>query len=417
MASSAVAHAWTDATLAECRAAWESLTGRVSIELPGAATDIDRTVRAQLGYVLVNRAGPAIQPGTRSYARSWIRDGALTSSALLRLGHPEPVRAFIEWFAPDRQPFYGLLPPSISHEGYSAKPMHSYWDDAWALRGFRDAAFLAGELRSAAVRARWQTVADEFGRDSAASVAAAQQVHGIDFVPGCTDLGDFDATSTTILLGPTDAASVLPRPTVERTFERYWDFFRGRRAGEPWEAFTPYELRNVGAFVRLGWRDRAHELLGYFLAHRNPEGWRQWAEVVWREPRIPRFNGDLPHTWVGTDFVRSVLDMPAYDREADSALMIGAGVPRDWVETEPGLAVRGLRTPHGPLSCTMRMRGGAVEVRIEKGLRLPRGGIAVRAFHDDAIREATVNGKRVTPGSGGEVLVRELPATVVVRGR
>jgi hypothetical protein len=501
---SADARAWTAARLAECRTQWKSMTGAVSIELPGAAADIGNTLRAQLGYVLVNRAGPAIQPGTRSYARSWIRDGALTSSALLRLGRAGTVRAFIQWFAPNQfpsgkipcvvdargpdpvpehdssgefiflvaeyyrftgdrafaesllprvekaasyldslrqerrseawrtpetRPFFGLLPPSISHEGYSAKPMHSYWDDAWALRGFRDAAFLAGELGSAAERARWQAAADEFGRDFAASVAATQQVHGIDYVPGCADLGDFDATSTTILLAPTGAASVLPRASVERTFERYWDFFRDRRAGEPWEAFTPYELRNVGAFVRLGWRGRAHELLAFFLAHRNPEGWRQWAEVVWREPRVPRFIGDLPHTWVGTDFVRSVLDMLAYDEEPDSTLVIGAGVPRDWVKTSPGLAVRGLRTPHGALSYTMRMAGGrgkdgangrtggAVEVRIEGGLRVPRGGVVVRTFLDDAIREATVNGKRVTPGAGGGVVVRELPATVVVRGR
>src|SRR3546814_11135683 len=35
--------------------------------------------------------------------------------------------------------FYGLMPESISHEGYSAKPMHSYWDDFWALRGYKDA--------------------------------------------------------------------------------------------------------------------------------------------------------------------------------------------------------------------------------------------------------------------------------------
>ena len=31
--------------------------------------------------MLVNRDGPATQPGSRSYSRSWIRDGALTSAA------------------------------------------------------------------------------------------------------------------------------------------------------------------------------------------------------------------------------------------------------------------------------------------------------------------------------------------------
>ncbi|MGO4781813.1 hypothetical protein AB4084_40635, partial [Lysobacter sp. 2RAB21] len=40
----------------------------------------------------------------------------------------------------ERDPaFYGMMPASISHEGYSAKPMHSYWDNFWALRGYKDA--------------------------------------------------------------------------------------------------------------------------------------------------------------------------------------------------------------------------------------------------------------------------------------
>src|SRR3546814_2616079 len=42
--------------------------------------------------------------------------------------------------------FYGLMPVSISHEGYSAKPMHSYWDDVWALRGYKDAVEVAKVL-------------------------------------------------------------------------------------------------------------------------------------------------------------------------------------------------------------------------------------------------------------------------------
>jgi glycogen debranching enzyme len=41
-----------------------------------------------------------LQPGPRAYARSWIRDGALTSSALLRLGQDDVARDFLLWFAP-----------------------------------------------------------------------------------------------------------------------------------------------------------------------------------------------------------------------------------------------------------------------------------------------------------------------------
>jgi hypothetical protein len=35
---------------------------------------------------------------------------------------------------------------SISHEGYSDKAMHSYWDNFFVLKGFKDAAAIASVL-------------------------------------------------------------------------------------------------------------------------------------------------------------------------------------------------------------------------------------------------------------------------------
>ena len=483
----AAARAEVEAAFAAACAGWKERAGRVGIELPASAGPVVETLEAQLGWILVNRAGPAIQPGARSYARSWIRDGSLTSAALLRLGQPDVVREFLEWFAPfqyadgkvpccvdqrgsdpvpehdssgefiylvaehlrytgdrdlaarlwpavaraaayldslrqtrrtaewrvgGRQEFFGLLPPSISHEGYSAKPMHSYWDDLFALRGFKDAAWLAGVLGHDAERARLEAVRDEFQRELAASLLAAIARHRIDYVPGCADLGDFDATSTTIALNPVQAERALPRAALERTFEKYWEFFRDRRDGrQSWEAWTPYEMRNIGAFVRLGWRERADSLLQYFMRYRRPPGWNQWAEVVWHDERTPHFIGDLPHTWVGSDFVRSVLDMLAYEREADSALVVAAGVPARWLEG-PGVSVRGLATRWGPVSYSARAEEGVVTARLEAGPRVPPGGVVVML--PGAFRTVSVNGAPATPGPAGEVVLRELPATVVL---
>jgi hypothetical protein len=308
--------------------------------------------------------------------------------------------------------FYGLLPPSISHEGYSAKPMHSYWDDFWAVSGFREARFLASELGRTEDAARLAAIAAEFEQDVANSVRRAMEVHKIDYIPGCADLGDFDATSTTIALAPTGAAAVLPRSQLQNTFEKYDEFFRARAGGEPWDAFTPYEIRNVGAFVRLGWRRRLPELLRFFLETQRPPGWRQWPEVVTRELRQPRFLGDLPHTWVGSDYIRSLLDLFAYERETDGALVLGAGLPIEWV-TGPGLELRDLCTPYGKLSYTMQRPVGDVLVRIEGEMRVPPGGLVVSApFHPNA---ATLDGLAVKPRDDGTVVVRALPASVVFR--
>ena len=40
------------------------------------------------------------------------------------------------------------MPASISHEGYSAKPQYSLWDDFWALRGYRDATEMVNDYIS-----------------------------------------------------------------------------------------------------------------------------------------------------------------------------------------------------------------------------------------------------------------------------
>jgi hypothetical protein len=480
-----------EARRARCAAGWRALLDRVDIELPPSASDVADGLRSQLAYILVNRDGASIQPGSRAYERSWIRDGSLTSSALLRLGHAEVVREFIEWFAgyqyengkvpccvdsrgadpvpendshgefiylvaeyyrhtgdralverlwprvraaavyqeslrqqrrtPEyraagRREFFGLLPPSISHEGYSAKPMHSYWDDLFALRGFKDAVFLARTLGLSAEAARWSRVRAEFERDLGASVRAAMVRHRTAYVPGCADLGDFDPTSTTIALTPVQSQAVLPPGALRRTFEKYWTFFEDRRAGRAaWEAFTPYELRNVGAFVRLGWRERANDLLDFFLDYRRPPGWEAWAEVVGHDARAPRFIGDLPHTWVGSDFVRSVLDMLAYERESDDALVVGAGVRETWVREASGVSVRRLSTRYGRLDLEMRGAGPGIEVQLRGDLRVPRGGIVVAAPGVTARWNATLDGARVPVSSGGQVVVRVLPATLVLK--
>jgi hypothetical protein len=444
--------------LARSTRAWRARFDRVHIELPRSASRITQTLYANLAYILINRDGPALQPGSRAYSRSWIRDGSLEATALLRLGQTDAAREFLEWYAkfqyqngkvpccvdhrgadpvPEHDSngefiylaaeywrhtgdramverlwprivravayldslrhsemggdslFAGLLPPSISHEGYSAKPMHSYWDDFFALRGFKDAATLAQALGKPEAP-RFATIRDEFRRDFYRSIERAMQRHHIDFIPGAADLGDFDATSTTIALSPVGELGRLPRAAVERTFERYWTEFVARRDGaNAWEAYTPYELRTVGSMVRLGSRERAVALLDFFFTHQRPAGWHHWAEVVWRDPAAPKFIGDMPHTWVGSDYIRSVLDMLAYEREEDSSLVIGAGVPDEWLDAEPGVVVRNLSTHYGPLSFTMRRVGGNVRVRLERGVRIPPGGIVV-----DSIR------------------VRELPATV-----
>ncbi|MEZ5066410.1 MAG: hypothetical protein R3B81_16910 [bacterium] len=102
---------------------WRDRVAHVRLELPEDATGLAATFRAQLAYVLVNRAGPAIRPGSRSYRRSWIRDGALTSSALLRAGEFDVPREFLRWYAP-YQYEDGKIPCVVDWRGADPVPEH-----------------------------------------------------------------------------------------------------------------------------------------------------------------------------------------------------------------------------------------------------------------------------------------------------
>ncbi len=476
--------------LSEVADRWERELGRVRIELPGDAADLSNAIRATLAYILINRNGAAIQPGTRAYRRSWIRDGSLTSSALLRLGHEDAVRDYIEWYAPfqysngkvpccvdhrgadpvpehdshgqfiwliaeyvrftgdtalarrhwprvlsavaymdslrrsrmteayvtgDSTAFFGLLPQSISHEGYAEKPMHSFWDDLFGLRGYKDAAELAAMLGLEDERRSLEQKVESFRRHIVEAYRATMAKHDIDWLAGAVELGDFDATSTTVAVSPVNEARRLPPVALRRTFDKYLENFRARRDGrEPWEAYTPYEWRTVGTFVRLGRPAEAHEIARWFMGHRRPSGWNHWAEVVWRDERLPRFIGDMPHGWVGSDFIRGVLDMIAYEDEADSALVVGAGMPVSWVRTAPGVLVEGLRTPWGPLALRAVASHDTVRMTLAPGLRPPAGGVVVHAPWGCVPRQAFV-GDQQTPSSvrRDRLVLRKLPEEVM----
>jgi hypothetical protein len=272
--------------------------------------------------------------------------------------------------------FFGLLPQSISHEGYSAKPMHSYWDDTFADVGFADAVFLARERGEAALADEWSARHREFLADFLASIAAVRAAHGLATLPASAELADFDSTSTTTMLDPGGLEGVLPGAALEATFERFRAELAKRRDGSTaWTGWTPYEIRHIGAFVRLGWREPAAELLDYYLAERRPRSWNQWPEAVARDLRERRFLGDLPHGWVASDYIRSLLDLFAYERRSDGALVLAGGVPEAWLADGDRIAVERLRTPWGALSYEIARRGSRLSVSVDALERRPQGGI------------------------------------------
>lgn len=471
-----------DATIAH----WRDVLNRVQIMAPPAQQRVADSARTALAHMLMSRDGPMLKPGTRSYNRAWIRDGAMMGEGLPRMGRADVAREFADWYGkylfpngkvpccvdfrgadpvpendshgqyifllaelyrytrdkaaldgdwpkmaaawaymndlrlsertpenllPDRRMLYGLMPASISHEGYSAKPQYSLWDDFWALRGFKDAAEVAallGKPEAAAMAA----ARDQFAEDLHTAILAARDHWKIDYIPGATSLGDFDATSTTIALDPGGEQNRLDSKMLDATFERYWREFSARRNGErQWEDYTPYELRNVSTFVRLGWRTRAQDLLSYFFADQRPQGWNGWAEVVGREPRKVRFIGDMPHAWISSDYLRGALDLFAYEDMAERRLILGGGLTPDWL-SGTGSGISGLATPYGTLD--MKIIGTAKRLTLNiGGTAQPPGGYVFEWPFASAPPKARVNGQN-TAWTGRRLLFPSSDKTIRV---
>ncbi len=482
---------------------WFKLLVRTRFQVPAEAQPLVETWYAAAADILINQDGSAFQPGSRTYERSWIRDGCLTSSAMLAAGFPEVVRVYVSWYsnyqydfgkvpcvvdargadpvdendstgefiytvmnyyrftkdeavlkfqfprirkaveyieymrAMRRTPeyakqdggtkqepgkpavpmhaFYGLVPQSISHEGYSAKPMHSYWDDFFTLRGLKDAVDAANALGETKAAEMWTRSRDEFAADLAASIALTQKTHNIPYIPGCVELGDFDPTSTTIALWPCQIENMLPTEALNTTFGRAWAGFAKRRDDPKfeWDAFTPYELRQAGSLIRLGKKDHAIDQLDWFCKMQRPSGWHQWQEVVWKDERSPKFIGDSPHTWCASDFMNSFRSIFVYERESDNSVVVMGGVPDSWVRDD-GVGFQDLPTWYGKLSARVTRARNRYTIDIVGDLKIPAGGIVVTCPSERTISSITVNkvGAQATPR--GEIIVRELPAKVIV---
>ena len=273
--------------------------------------------------------------------------------------------------APER--FAGILAPSISHEGYPS-PTHSYWDDYWGLKGWHDGAWLAeslGDHETASwAREQYKALYDALH----ASIRATMAWKGIDFIPSSADLGDGDPTGVSIALDPTGAQSVLPAEALRTTFSRYLDDVRKRSQPGALYAYTPYEIRNVLSYVHLGQPQVADELLQGLLHDRRPREWQVLAEVVHSRLRFPRYLGDMPHTWIGAEYGRTLFGMLM--REDDDALSLLPGTPPSWVAGD-GLAVERLPTAYGTLQMQARQRDGVLTVALGEELR---GGTAVKVW-------------------------------------
>jgi hypothetical protein len=440
--------------LAHAISRWREILAPVEWRVPAIASSAIECFRTAASHILINRDGPAFQPGPRRYTRSWVRDCVIMGTAMAKANRPQVLRDFLLWYVqfqredgyvpcvvdrdgvdwlvendshgqfiwgicevfrneadlrflesmwspvsrasahllrlraermtpqyrePEHSACYGLLPESASHEGYLAHPVHSYWDDFWGIRGLEAAAEIANSLGHHDEAARWRSEAKAFLGDVQRSIDQVIREREIDYIPGSVEWADFDPTATSNAIAQLDFADDLPPGPLQQMLQTYLEGFRRKHRGEiPWLNYTAYEIRIIGAFVRVGKRDEANELLDFFLSDRRPAEWNQWPEITWRDPRSPGHLGDVPHTWIAAEYMLALASMVASERETSRKVILASGLPWPWISEESGFSVRGLMTRYGPLDFKIAVsETECITFEIGGDISLPPGGLSV----------------------------------------
>ncbi|MDD7914140.1 discoidin domain-containing protein [Polaribacter ponticola] len=421
---------------------WKNKIDKVGFSLGNV--EVENTVKSQIGYILLNQDGIVIQPGSRNYNRTWIRDGAMTCSALMRMGLLSEAKDYMEWYAErvrengqvppilsnkgenftgygadieydaqgefiygmmeyyrftkdkkflkkhfktikkamdymitlrnvtledgymskenNSERFRGIIPASISHEGYDI-PRHSYWDDFWALRGWLDGEYASNELHEVDI-ANWANENHKiFASSLKKSIELTVDHFKIDYLPSSADLGDPDPTSIAIALFPCESTSILPEKLLKNTFTSYITSVKDRVSNGKTYSYTPYENRNILALAKLGMRKEAQELHEMMFNDKRPLKWNHWGEVVHSRPRLGSYIGDMPHTWVGSGYVNSVRGLIILENDAEKRIELLNGAPLDWLKNG-GISLTDFPTHFGDATIKMKYQDKKLSVLI-----------------------------------------------------
>ena len=471
---------------------WENKLSKVIFKVPEKGKNFINTLKANLAYVFINKDGPRIQPGSRSYLRSWIRDGSMTSSALLRMGNIKEVKEYLNWYSPNLFPdgrvpcvvdhrgpdpcaendsngefifaflqyyhftkdkkfiekhfkqikraadfiikmrnerktskykdgpdkkkvLYGLVTESISHEGYSAKPVHSYWDDFFSLKGLKDMVEICKILNKSDLIKNYEHEVKDFRQDLYNSIKLCMQIHNIDYIPGAAELGDFDSTSTAIGIFPCGEYEYMPQPALNNTFNRYYkDFLKRLIPNNNWgSGYTPYEVRSCQAFIYMKKKDRALKMFDFFFEDQRPSNWNHWSEVVWTDSNAGKWLGDMPHTWIGSGFINAVRSMFVYERESDKSLVLSAGIPEDWLDNQQEVGIENALTYYGILNYSMKKIDNKIFVEIWGDMDIP-GKIIFTSPISKNIMNVKINGIKRKKFLNNEIIFKHLPAKLEI---
>ncbi|NJM38625.1 MAG: hypothetical protein HC845_12605, partial [Akkermansiaceae bacterium] len=102
---------------------WKETLAPVEWRVPPVAQEAIQCFHTAAAHILINRDGPAIQPGPRRYTRSWVRDCVIMGAALAKIGQAQALREFLNWYVQFQHP-NGHVPCVVDRDGVDSLVEH-----------------------------------------------------------------------------------------------------------------------------------------------------------------------------------------------------------------------------------------------------------------------------------------------------
>lgn len=457
---------------------WQAQLTAVALKVPDEP--LRNAYYASLAYILINADRGMPHPGPLAYDLFWYRDTAYMLAALLRNGQFDFARRAVahlmaaqrpdgefppifdlnykqvgerEWdsqgqalFSLTEYVFFsgdtaaarrhwpqvergvafldslqaasktGILPPSWSAEDLGSGKWHHYWDDFWAIAGLRHAALLAQKMGWPEQAQRLREKADRLNRATRASYTQLMKKKKISWIPnGPEDLyGSSMARGTSPGLWP-GGALAADDPLVKQSFDYYWKTWI-----EPYQGaylhhngFWPYAFELGTCYLRLDQPEHAHAILQWHLNRQTFPGGYAWAEVL--DTVNYRFQaGDMPHAWVAADYINLVRGLLVDER--DDSLTLGAGIPREWLESGKAVGISGAFTRFGKITFEVSYQRASQTLHWSiDGEDLRAAGLKLKLPREFIVKSVAVDGAPWQDFNAGEIRLPASAKSVLVR--
>lgn len=414
-----------------------------ALERVGARDDNGATVDAMLALQRADGSFPAITNASDMQAMSaneWDSSGEAISSAVAHyrfthdLGWLEQVYPRIAraaWFIDalrgqtlsEGPQTRSLLPVNLSAEDLGLSTWHHYWDDLWAIAGYREAAFAAGELGRSDDATAFANRANDLQAAVVRSIDRVNPQPGGAIVPN----GPEDLVSSAMARGTTPAlwpVHALVGQSAEdlltrsfRTYDAQWLAPQSGGYRHYQDALWPYGGLGIAhAMLRLGMTAEVQEVLTWTIDHQTLPGTYAWGEGI--DPQNGGLEiGDMPHSWAAAELISLLRDMLI--SEDEGWLVVNSGAPDAWFRPGSRVAVLDAPTMYGPATVVLTRapddvsRPPDLSVTLEGSppngwhLRLP--GQPVRAIVDGVAREQMPTTNILTLEPGPHSVVVEYP--------